>query len=375
MKARIVIAVIVIGLLGLVGYRIAEQRQANAAPADRADEAQLVRAALVTRAAMPDVLSITGTVRPRNEVDVYPKVGGRLLTLDAQVGDVVKAGQQLASIEHKEIAWQAQAAEAAQQVADANLKGAKLEFDRTQSLFKGGAAPQAQVDGVGVRLALAEAQAAQARAAAGLAGQAVENARVVSPIGGTVIRRGVNVGAQVGPQSSLFTIQDLAALKLEGAVDSTGFARLAKNRAARVTVDAIPGAVFTGRVTLLSPALDSQTRRAAIELEVDNSEGRLLSNMFAHADITLGVLEGALVIPRQAVMDAAGGSVVFRLKEGKAEAVRPKLGPTDGVRVAVLEGLAEKDLVAVTGQATLIDGSKVKLATDGAGTSGVSAQR
>lgn len=361
MKARIIIALIVVAVLGLVGYRIVEFRTTSAKAPERPDETQLVRAVAVVRADMPEILSLTGNVRPRNEVDIFPKVGGRILTLDAQVGDVVKPNQLLANIEAKEIAWQARAAGAAQQLAEANLKGAKLNFDRTEVLFKGGAAPQAQIDGAGVQLSLAQAQAAQAAAAAGLAAQAVENARVVSPIAGTVTRRGVNVGAQVGPQSPMFTVQDLAALKLEGAVDAAGYARLAKNKEAQVMVDALPGQHFKGKVTLLSPSLDAQTRRAAVELEVDNSEGKLLSNMFAHADIVLGRLTNALVIPREAVLDAAGGAIVFRLKDGKAEAVRPRLGPSDGTRVAVLEGLSEGDQVAVTAIAALSDGASVKL--------------
>ncbi|MHB8876606.1 MAG: efflux RND transporter periplasmic adaptor subunit [Myxococcaceae bacterium] len=375
MKSRIVIALISLAVLALVGYRIVEFRRTNAKPAEARDEAHLVKVSPVVRAQMPEILSLTGTVRARNEVDIYPKVGGRILTLDAQVGDVVKPNQLLASIEHKEIAWQAQAAGAAVQVAEANLKGARLEYERTQVLFKGGAAPQAQIDGIGVRLALAEAQVAQARAAAGLAHQAVENARVLSPIAGTVIRRPVNLGAQVGPQSPLFTVQDLAALKLEGSVDAAGFARLAKSKEARVRVDALPGALFKGKVSLLSPALDPQTRRAAVELEIDNSERKLLSNMFAHADIVLGLLDDALVIPKEAVLEAAGGSLVYRVKDGQAFAVRPKLGPSDGVRVAVLEGLSEGDEVAVSGLAQLIDGAKVKLATDTAALPGAAALR
>ena len=69
-----------------------------------------------------------------------------------------------------------------------------------------------------------------------------------------------------------------------------------------------------------------------------------------------------MALPRAALFEAGGGAVVFRLKDGKAERVRPRLGPTDGDRVAVLSGLAEGDELAVTGQANLADGALVKVA-------------
>src|SRR5207248_6623405 len=131
----------------------------------------------------------------------------------------------------------------------------------------------------------AEAQVAQAEAAAGLAAQQLENSRIESPISGTVIRRPVNVGAFVGPQTVAFTLQDVAALKLESSVDAAGFARLVKGAEAEVVIDSLPGETFKGKVTLLSPSLDAQTRRASVELEIDNSSGRLLPNMFARAEV------------------------------------------------------------------------------------------
>lgn len=363
-KSSVVWAVIAAALIVGVGVRIAKVKNAAKAPEERAAQSALVRVARVARADVAERISVTGTVRPRNEVDLYAKVPGRIESLQAQVGDKVKAGQLLAVIEHKEIAWQAKASQAALQVARANLDGARLEFGRVQALFKGGAAPQAQLDGAKVRLALAEAQTAQAEAAAGLASQNVENARVESPISGTITRRPVNVGAQVGPQTALFTVQDVAALKLEVSVDAASFARLAKGREALVTVDALTGQTFSGKVAVMSPSLDGVTRRAALELEIDNASGKLMPNMFAHADIAVGDLQAALVVPREAVLEAAGGARVYRVRDGKVSSVKPRLGPVDGNRVVVLEGLAEGDQVAVTGVANLTDGAEIRVAPD-----------
>lgn len=365
MKARTVWIVLGIALVGLVAWRVVEVKKARSAPVQKASEVALVRVGRVAPADLAEIVSFTGTVRPRNEVEIFPKLGGRIETLDAQIGDKVKAGQLLATIDHKEIGWQAKAAQAALEVARSQLAGAKLEYDRTMSLFKGGSAPQAALDGAKVRLDLAQAQAAQAEAGAGLAQQNLDNARIVTPIAGTVIRRPVNVGAQVGQQVSIFTIQDVATLKLEASVDASGFARLQKGMPAKVTVEALPGETFEGHVSLLSPSLDAATRRAAVEIEIDNGSGHLLPNMFARAEVTVGNLKNALAVPKDAVLEAAGGAVVYRVKGDHVEMVRPRLGSADGARVAVLDGLSDGDLVAVSGVANLADGMPVKIAGNG----------
>jgi len=158
------------------------------------------------------------------------------------------------------------------------------------------------------------------------------------------------------------TVQDVATLKLEASVDAATYSRLEKGMSAEVAVDAVPGEEFAGTLSLLSPSLDAVTRRAALEIEVDNTAGKLLPNMFAHADVIVGRLEGALAAPQAALFQAGGGAMVFRIRDGRAQAVRPVLGPADHGLVAVLSGLSEGDELAVSGQASLSDGAPVKVA-------------
>jgi HlyD family secretion protein len=364
MSLRLVGVLALVALLGVIGWRVVSVIGSRRGPEVASQEVSLVRAAKVARSDLEERLAFTGSVRPLNEVDVYPKNGGRIERLDIQVGDRVKAGQVLAVIEHKEIAWQAKAAAAAVQVAKAGLDGARLEHDRVETLFKGGSATQAMLDGVEVKLTLAQAQLAQAEAAAGLAQQMLGNATITAPISGTVVRRPANPGAMVGQQSSLLTIQDTERLKLEAAIDAAAFARLKKGAAASISADAFPGERFAGAVSLMSPSLDPVSRRASLEIEIDNASGRLLPNLFARAEVTIGKLEKTLVIPKTAIVQAAGGNRVYRLRDGRAEAVQPKLGPTDGERVAVLEGLAEGDQVAISGVSALADGAAVRVAPE-----------
>ncbi|MGI5861139.1 MAG: efflux RND transporter periplasmic adaptor subunit [Myxococcales bacterium] len=367
MKGGVVWGVIGLALLGVIGWRVVEVVGARRAPRAGGDEVVLVRTGKVRRADLAEKLAFHGSIRPLNEVEVYPKLGGRIERLEVQVGDKVKAGQLLAVVEHKEIAWQAKAALAAVEVAKAGVAGAQLEHDRVAELFKGGSATKAMLEGAQIKLSLARAQLAQAEAAAGLAQQAVANATITAPIAGTVVRRPVSPGAMVGQQSVLVTIQDTERLKLEAAVDAAAFARLQKGAPASITVDALPGESFPGTVTILAPSLDSLSRRASIEIEIDNASGRLLPNMFARAQVTVGKLEGSLAVPKAAIYQAPGGAVVYRVRDGLAQLLRPKLGPEDDGQVAVFAGLAEGDEVAVSGVAELVDGAPVRVVQEPAG--------
>lgn len=374
MKAKVIGSLVAVAFIGLVGYRIAEASRARSQTVERVVEAPLVRTAVVGRADVEDTVQLTGSVVAAREVAVYAKLGGRIEQVTVQVGDRVKAGQLLALVEHKEIAWQAKQAQAAVQaaqaghlVAQAGRDGAQLELDRTRQLAEGGAAPPAALEGAELKLRLAEAQvaaaaaqAAQAAAAAGLMQQQVENARITAPIEGVVTSRGVEVGTMVGQQLAAFVVQDARTLELETSVDLATFARLQKGQKVAITVEDLPGERFEGAVSVLSPTLDPQTRRASIEIAIDNAKGRLLPHAFAQAHVTLGQFPQALVVPRDAVLMTAQGAVAYRIRDGRAEAVNPKLGPATGSMVAVLDGLEQGDAVALGGLGQLFDGASVR---------------
>jgi RND family efflux transporter MFP subunit len=376
MRALYVIAIVlIVGVGALTAKRIQDSNAARAAVPEKTSDALLIRSAKVEKRGVDESVTFTGSILPKNEVDIFPKLPGRIETLSVQVGDKVKAGQLLAEVEHREIGWQAKSAEAAAQaaqaslkIAEANLDGARLSFNRTKALFDGGSAPQAQLDGARVQqqaadaqLLAAQAQVAQAEAAKGLAEQQLSNARIETPISGVVTKRTVNIGVSAGQQMPAFTVQDVDTLKLESSVQASVFARLKRGMPVDITVDSFPGEIFHGKVDVLSPSLDPQTRRAAVDIAIDNANGRLLPHMFAHADVTVGHVDDAVVVPKEAVLEAAGGSIVYRIRSGKVEAVHPEFGPESGNLVSIVKGLEVGDEVAISSLGNLSDGAAVRV--------------
>ncbi|HET7928182.1 MAG TPA: efflux RND transporter periplasmic adaptor subunit, partial [Actinomycetota bacterium] len=337
----------------------------------------------VTVATARDIVervTLTGVTRARNEVNVFAKLPGRIEEVLVHVGDRVKAGQVLVVIERREVALQHDQAQAQLQAAVAGLDRARVALEAASAAYRRNGAlreqdvvSQAAFEEVESAFrearagaAAAEAQVATARAAAALAAEGLRNARVTTPIAGTVIRRFVDVGAQATPALPLFQIEDVGTIEVEGAAAASDFARLRVGQEARIAVNDLPGEVFRGRVSTLSPSLDPQTRRAAVEIDVSNAEGRLLPNMFAEATIEIG-RKTTLAVPESAVVSSPSGRTIFVVRDGKAMEIRPRLGGIDTGFVAVESHLDAGDRVIVAGQTAIRSGAEVRPRLEGAG--------
>jgi RND family efflux transporter MFP subunit len=379
---RAVLATLVLGVLGLFAWRVFDAKAARETTERPQTAAPVpVSTAVATPRAIADRVIFTGVIRPRNEVDVFTKVPGRVEEVRVQVGDRVKTGQVLAVIEHREISLHGDQAQAQLQAALAGLERANIgletaaaTYKRYEALRNENAVPQAEFERIEsahrearAGVMAAESQVATARAAVDLTAEAENNSRVTTPISGTVTRRLVSVGAQAAPGAPLFQVQDIAALKLESAVVASDFARLRAGQDVRVTVIDLPGNVFLGKLATLSPSLDPQTRRAAVEITISNPEGRLLPNMFGQAVIEVGRTTATLAVPERALVSLPSGPVIYVVRNGKAVEIQPRLGGIEDGFVAVESGLGQGENVVIAGQTTLRNGVAVRMIVEGAG--------
>ncbi|MCX4246913.1 efflux RND transporter periplasmic adaptor subunit [Paraliomyxa miuraensis] len=379
----LIIVVTVLGSLGGLGVLFSERvdaalqaREQAAKPVEL--EPPRVRTEPLERHRLEAKVSFTGTLRAVRRVEVIPEIPGRIEDVMVNVGDHVEPGQLLAIIEHRSLKLAQNQAKANRSAAAASLDRARLEvetaereLERVRSLANRGAASQAEldrsqsaVDTARAMLRSAQSQHLGAKAAAGLSSDSLDDSRILSPLAGTVTRRDIDMGTRVTPGVSAFEIQDIDELELVGAVTAKDFARLAIGQTVEITVDARPGETFEGTVKTMSPSLDPVTRRATIEITVNNQAHHLLPNQFADATVVVEQREGVLAVHRDALAVTPEGSDVFTVREGFAARAHAKLGPPEGEWVPVLEGLAEGDPVVVAGHAELRDGLAV-VVTDG----------
>jgi len=177
-----------------------------------------------------------------------------------------------------------------------------------------------------------------ARVQARLVGDPPPSVNVSSPKGGIVDAVNISVGQSVEPATTLFQISD---------EEDLGQVRLGQE--ARIRTLSYPGRVFNGKVTLIGPSLDAQSRTAVVWFRLNNPEGLLRPNLFAKAAVLLKENAAALAIPNAAIMEANGEKFVFVKQGDRYDRVDITTGLADDQYTEVADGLVPGDEVVVQG--------------------------
>ena len=348
---------------------------AEAAPETTAAAAPVIDVPVVTVTLgdAESALEISGTLTPRSRVGVKPKLPGTLEQVLVDIGDAVKMGQTIATLDRREIDAQADAAvamvavaKASLDTAEAGLANAVLEHDRAQNLFEKGALPRQRLDaavtahrsGVAQR-DLATANLAQANAALRRAREVQRNVTVTSPVTGFVVERNYDAGATPG-EKPIVVVADLRQMKLEAGVSELEAGRLRVGMKARIAVAAKPGETFEGQLAAIAPEVDARNRHFMIDVRVANDSRALLSGMYATARIVEATSANALMLPKEAVATREGKRVVQKVEEDSVAFVEVTEGLTDGGRVQIVKGLAAGDTVLADARRQIAAGAKVR---------------
>lgn len=300
-------------------------------------------------------LAVTGTVQPNLDRYAYiaARVPGRVVRVQASLGERVKPGQPLAVLDSLEVGE----ARAALAQAEAELKVAQAAYERAASLRAENAVPEKEHLRARGELEKTRAVAAAARgklrmlnvsaAHEGLASLFV----VAAPFAGTIVEKSAVPGALADPAKPLFTVADLSTVWIEANVFEKDLPRLALGAAAAVTVAAWPDQPAKGRVTYLASLLDPATRTVRARIEVANADGRLRPGMFANVVISVpaGAVPRALFVPEDAVVLMDGKPAVFVRGERGFEPRAVLPGERREKRVALKEGVAAGEQVVVAG--------------------------
>jgi RND family efflux transporter MFP subunit len=248
-------------------------------------------------------LTFHGDIKAEVQVKVFAKIPDRIEAFFVDDGDYIKKGDPIAKIMATAIEQAVLQAEAGLIAAKAQEANLKIEYERAQRLNKENAISQQQYDGVQTQYEAIAAQTQQAEAAYNTAKSQLNDATITAPISGIIGKRYYEAGDMATPVQPVVSIVQMNKVKIIFDATEEDLGRLAIGQEANVRVRSYPDHIFSGKVKKISPVLDPMTRLANVEVLIPNSDQKLKPGMFAEAEITVGVLQDAMVVPRFAVIE------------------------------------------------------------------------
>ncbi len=191
-----------------------------------------------------------------------------------------------------------------------------------------------------------------------------EKAPVESPISGFIGRIYVDIGSNVSTQTPVALVVDMDSVTIDLDIPERYLSKIFIGQEAEISVDAYPEKIFVGKITKISPVLNSLTRATPLEITIDNPEGLLKSGMFAKTKLVLGTYKDIPVILKEAVIGREPDTSVYVIENNKAVLRSVELGFRQGSSIEVKEGLKEGDLVVIMGQQRLYQNAPVVVEMD-----------
>ncbi len=342
-----------------VAVNAADDKVAQPAAAAPAKAALTVTTTQPQRSSLATALQANGNIAPWQEAIVGAESNGmRLAEVRVNVGDVVKRGQVLATF----VADMAQAdlaqSRAAVAEAEATLADAGANAQRARELQASGALSAQQIN----QLLTAE-RTAQARLDALRAGAKVQRLRlaqtqVLAPDSGVISARNATVGAVVPAGTELFRLIRQGRLEWRAEVVAGELALIKPGQAVRVT--AAGGAPVAGKVRMVAPTVDANTRNGIVYVDLPQP-GAIKAGMFAHGDFETGSTS-ALTLPQSAVLLRDGFSYVYRVgADNRVAQTKVEVGRRVGDRIEITGGLDAGAKVVTSGAGFLADGDTVRV--------------
>ena len=344
-------------------------------------------------------VDVVGTLAAVDQVTVSSEADGKVQKINADLGDRVRAGQVLVELddEKQRYAYEQQQAALARTLAQygapdpehlpdieqtpdakrtkADLAQAEQAYERAAELFKRTLIPQQGLDdartAVETKKASYDASLHNARnlrasirvseAEMKLAARQLRDAAIRAPFDGYVEKRLVNLGELVKAQMPVMAIVRLDPLKVIAEIPEKMAPWIAEGRPVELRVDAYRDRTFTGKVTRISPAVNTSTRAFPFEAVVPNADAVLKPGTFARVHVESGKVDDVLTLPYGALQYRYGVNRVF-VVQGDRLAVRElQVGERLGERIEILSGVKAGEQVAITDVESLADGALVSV--------------
>jgi HlyD family secretion protein len=334
------------------------------------------------------ILNASGYVTARRAATVSSKVTGKVVEIVVEEGMEVQAGQLLAKLDASNVTASLRLAEAQLESArtavdetTSNLELAQKELTRFRILVESQAGNQADLDRADAQVKALNARLRRQNAEIGISEadvaqwkQQVEDTIVVAPFGGVVTTKNAQPGEMISPMSvggftrtGICTIVDMTSLEIEVDVNESFINRVTPGQPVEATLDSYPDAKLPAKVIAIIPTADRQKATVKVRVGFDRIDPRTLPDMavkvaFRERESSEGnaAAERSIVIPKSAVFDDNGRSIVWVVRDGKVERRAVNISRTMGDESTVIAGLLNGETIVTRSTGKLTNGNKVK---------------
>ncbi|MBN1224131.1 MAG: efflux RND transporter periplasmic adaptor subunit [Candidatus Aminicenantes bacterium] len=390
MKKKTILIVIGCIAAGLIGWQVYNKGFKNSSGADFQRMAMPVAVELtaVKKGLIQDIGNFTGSLIPKSQFIIAPKISGRLERLLVNIGDEIRRGQLIAVLDDEEYSQQVIQAEADLLVTQANLEETKSSFDTAQREFERvlelhsrGISSDSELDSAKSlyvtqesKYKVAQAQVANKQAALKAAKVRLSYTRIQATWeDGEGIRvvgeRFVDEGAMLTPNAPILSILEIDPLIAVIHITDKDYFRVKTGQAATVGTDAIPDLQVAGEIARIAPLLKETSREARLEIEIHNTEELLKPGMFVRVQIVFDSHVDVTIVPVGSVVkrDTQQGVFLADTENKTARFVPVHIGITSNDLAEILEPESLSGYIVTLGQHLLVDGSPLILPQKGPG--------
>lgn len=383
-KRKIIFIVAACVIAGLIGWQVIQKilESSQGSGLEQRGASLAVEIEAVRKATIRDSGNFTGTLAPKSQYVVAPKISGRLERLLVDIGDRVNRNQLIAVLDDEEYSQQVHQAEADLLVAQANLEEskssmdvAKRELERVEELHKKGISADSELDAAKGTHATQEARFKVAQAQVANREAALEAARV--RLSYTKIKasweegadsrvigeRFVHEGAMLTANAPILSILEIDPLMAIIHITDKDYFRIETGQIAFISTDALRNRRATGEVVRIAPLLKETSRAARVEIEFANPEGLFKPGMFINVRIEFATHEEATVVPVSSVVkrDNRQGVFLADMENKVAQFVPVELGISTSELAEIVEPSTFSGYVVTLGQHLLADGNPIIL--------------
>ena len=306
------------------------------------EEAPKVTVTKVYAENVPQLSTYPTTVEADVVNNITPQTASRIKDILVEVGDHVKKGQKLATMDAINL-----------EKIRLQVANDSIEYGRTKELYEIGAASQSNFEAITLAYEVSKKSYANL----------LENTILTSPISGIITARNYDEGDMYAMAQPLFVVQNITPVKMLINISESNYSRVKKGMEVELSAEAFPGETFKGTVNLVYPTIDPRSHTFPVEIIVDNKNEKLRPGMFSRVTINYGT-NYRVVIPDNAVLKQVGADdkYVYVLNDDNTVTYTPvKVGVRMGDRYEIVSGLNDGDVIVTSGQTRLKNNIKVDI--------------